>query len=90
MVGATPRRINLPQLHSYIDGVLHGGVLELMASCGCRFLGLTALSFLNGIVEAGGDPIRCVHPPAVPVTTVLTPMSERMCCLGVRADGCLS
>jgi hypothetical protein len=52
VVGAAPGRINLPQLHSHTSGVLHGVVLELMASCVCRFLGLAALSFLDGVVEA--------------------------------------
>jgi hypothetical protein len=52
VVGVAPRHINLPQLHSHIGGVLHGGVLELMASYVCRFLGLVALSFLDGVVEA--------------------------------------
>ena len=51
MVGAASGRINLPQLHSHIGGVLHDGVSELMASCTCRFLGLTALGFLDGVVE---------------------------------------
>ena len=52
MVGAAPGRINLPQLHSHTGGVLHGGVSELMASSACRFLGLAALGFLDGVVEA--------------------------------------
>jgi hypothetical protein len=46
------RRINQPQLHSHTGGVLHCGVSELMASCVCRFLGLAALNFLDGVVEA--------------------------------------
>jgi hypothetical protein len=52
VVGAAPERINLPQLHFHIGGVLHGGVSELMASCVCRFLELAALSFLDSVVEA--------------------------------------
>ena len=52
VVGAAPRRISLPQLHSHTGGVLHGGVLELMASCACRFLGSAALGFLDGVIEA--------------------------------------
>jgi hypothetical protein len=52
VVGATPRQINLPQLHSHTSGVLHGAVSELMISCVCRFLGLAALSFLDGVMEA--------------------------------------
>jgi hypothetical protein len=51
VVGAAPGRINLPQLHSHTGSVLHDGVSKLMASCVCRFLGLSALSFLDGVVE---------------------------------------
>jgi hypothetical protein len=52
VVGASPGRISLPQLHSHIGGVLRGDISELMALCVCRFLELAALSFLNGVVEA--------------------------------------
>jgi hypothetical protein len=50
-VGTASGRINLPQLHSHTDGILYGGVSELMASCVCRSLELAALSFLDGVVE---------------------------------------
>jgi hypothetical protein len=52
VVGAASGRINLPQLHSRTDGVIHGGVSELMESRAYRFLRLAALSFLDGVVEA--------------------------------------
>ena len=52
MMGAAPGRINLPQPHSHTDGVLHGGVSELMASCLCRSLRSTALGFMDGVDEA--------------------------------------
>jgi hypothetical protein len=52
MVGAALGRINLPHLYSHADDVLHGGVTELTASCVCQFLGLAALRFLDGVVEA--------------------------------------
>jgi hypothetical protein len=51
VVGTAPGRINLSRLHSHIGGLLYGDVSELMASCVCRFLGLAALSFLDGVVE---------------------------------------
>jgi hypothetical protein len=36
VVGAAPRRINLPQLYSHTGVDLHGGVSELMATFACR------------------------------------------------------
>jgi hypothetical protein len=86
VVEATRGRINLPQLYSHTGGVLHDGISELMASYGCRFLGLTALSFLDGVVDAeaaipSGMSILLLCPryygvsSSVPFTTALAPMS---------------
>jgi hypothetical protein len=84
VVRAAPGWINLPQLYFHTGGVLHGGVSELMTSCVCRFLGLAALSFLDGIVVA-----EAAIPSGVYVL-LLCP-----CCYGVGSDvmvehgGCL-
>ena len=56
VVGATTRRINLPQLHSHTSGVLHGGVSEVMTSCVCRSLRLANLGFMDGVGEAAATP----------------------------------
>ena len=52
VVGAAPRRINLPQHHSHSYGVLNGGVSELLASCVSRSFRSAASGFMDGIGEA--------------------------------------
>ena len=52
VVGAAPGQINLPQLYSHTDVVLHGGVSELVALCACRSFRSVALGFMDGVGEA--------------------------------------